>query len=89
VSALRVVLGDQLTPGLSSLRGIDPVRDVVLTAEVWDETTYFLLRHRDALDRNPRLALAYRTLAAMTEERRADITDHARKFLASPEMNPG
>jgi len=34
------VLGDQLTPGLSALRGFDPAHTVVLLAEVWDEATY-------------------------------------------------
>jgi deoxyribodipyrimidine photolyase-related protein len=51
----------------------------------WD----FLLEHREKLGRNPRLAVAYRTLAAMTDERRSEIRDDARTFLASPEMRPG
>ena len=38
--ALRLVLGDQLTDGLSALTDLDPARDVVLMAEVRDETTY-------------------------------------------------
>ena len=38
--ALRIVLGDQLTHGLSALDGIDPARDVVLMMEVAQETTY-------------------------------------------------
>ena len=33
-AALRVVLGDQLTPGLSALEGLDPARDRVLMMEV-------------------------------------------------------
>ena len=37
---LRMVLGDQLSAGLSSLRDLDPARDVVLMAEVRDECTY-------------------------------------------------
>ena len=41
--ALRLVLGDQLTRGVTSLRGADPDRDVILMAEVWDEATY--VRH--------------------------------------------
>jgi deoxyribodipyrimidine photolyase-related protein len=40
---LRLVLGDQLSLGLSSLRDLDPVRDVVLMAEVMGECTY--VRH--------------------------------------------
>jgi len=41
--ALRLVLGDQLTRSLSSLRDIDPVGDVILMLEVRDETTH--VRH--------------------------------------------
>ena len=37
------VLGDQLSPGLSSLRGRDKARTVVLMMEVAEETTY--VRH--------------------------------------------
>lgn len=37
---LRPVLGDQLSRGLSSLRDLDPARDVVLMAEVMAECTY-------------------------------------------------
>lgn len=37
---LRVVLGDQLSRGLSSLADLDKDRDVVLMAEVLDEATY-------------------------------------------------
>ena len=43
MSAIRFVLGDQLTRSLSSLRGIDPARDVVLMVEVAAEATY--VRH--------------------------------------------
>ena len=39
MSSLRFVLGDQLTPSLSALRGAAS-DDVVLMAEVADETTY-------------------------------------------------
>lgn len=41
--ALRLVLGDQLTPNVAALRDIDPARDVVLFAEVDGEATY--VRH--------------------------------------------
>lgn len=37
---LRVVLGDQLSRGLSALADLDPARDVVLLAEVMGECTY-------------------------------------------------
>ena len=39
-ATLRVVLGDQLTPGLSALEGLDPKRDRVLMMEVLAECTY-------------------------------------------------
>ncbi len=39
MSTLRIVLGDQLSRGLSSLRGAGP-GDVVLMMEVAEETTY-------------------------------------------------
>jgi deoxyribodipyrimidine photolyase-related protein len=42
-AAIRLVLGDQLTRSLSSLRDLDPARDVVLMAEVMAEATY--VRH--------------------------------------------
>jgi deoxyribodipyrimidine photolyase-related protein len=40
---LRVVLGDQLSESLSALADLDPATDIVLLAEVADETTY--VRH--------------------------------------------
>jgi len=40
---LRLVLGDQLTRGVSSLSDIDPSRDVVLMVEVAEEARY--VRH--------------------------------------------
>jgi len=43
VRNLIFVLGDQLTPTLSSLANADPQRDLVLLAELHDEATY--IRH--------------------------------------------
>jgi deoxyribodipyrimidine photolyase-related protein len=43
MTTLIPVLGDQLSPGLSSLAGADPATAVVLMMEVGDETTY--VRH--------------------------------------------
>ena len=43
VRNLVFVLGDQLSPGLSSLDGFDPARDLILMAEVRAEATY--VRH--------------------------------------------
>jgi len=40
---LILVLGDQLTPDITSLRGADKARDAILMCEVWDEATY--VRH--------------------------------------------
>jgi deoxyribodipyrimidine photolyase-related protein len=42
-SALRLLLGDQLTPAISSLRDCEPGTDTVLLAEVMAEATY--VRH--------------------------------------------
>ena len=41
--ALRVILGDQLSPSISSLDDIDAAADVILMAEVTEEATY--VRH--------------------------------------------
>jgi deoxyribodipyrimidine photolyase-related protein len=43
MTALRFVLGDQLTPSISSLNGLDRANDVVLMVEVQAEATY--VRH--------------------------------------------
>lgn len=40
---LILILGDQLTPDITSLRNADPTRDIVLMAEVTQEATY--VRH--------------------------------------------
>ena len=40
MKTLRLVLGDQLTRELASLKDIDRERDVILMAEVADETVY-------------------------------------------------
>ncbi|MGL4396179.1 MAG: cryptochrome/photolyase family protein [Hyphomicrobium sp.] len=37
---LILVLGDQLTPDISSLRDADKTQDVVILCEVWNEATY-------------------------------------------------
>ena len=37
---LRVILGDQLSLNISSLKGCDKQNDIILMCEVWDETTY-------------------------------------------------
>ncbi|NKX29037.1 cryptochrome/photolyase family protein [Rhodobacteraceae bacterium R_SAG6] len=40
MTRLVLVLGDQLSEGLSALKAADPARDVVIMAEVMDEGTY-------------------------------------------------
>ena len=39
MSSLRIILGDQLSFGISALVGLDPERDVVLMMEVMGENT--------------------------------------------------
>ena len=48
ISTLRLVLGDQLSPGLSALTGLESSRDVVLMAEVESEASY-VRHHRQKL----------------------------------------
>ena len=43
MSTLRLILGDQLTPDISSLKGADKSNDIILLCEVFDETVY--VRH--------------------------------------------
>ncbi len=62
--ALRVVLGDQLTPDVSSLRGGDRERDIVLMMEVSDETTY-VPHHKK------KVAFVLAAMRAFAEELRA------------------
>nr|WP_294507085.1 cryptochrome/photolyase family protein [uncultured Rhodopila sp.] len=40
IETLRVILGDQVSPEIAALEGLDPRHDVVLMAEVLDECTY-------------------------------------------------
>ncbi len=40
MSVLRVILGDQLSAGISALRGLHPASDIVLMMEVMAENTY-------------------------------------------------
>lgn len=49
----------------------------------WD----FLLRNRARLARNPRMAMPYRTLDAMSAERRAEIERDAKSILESEEFS--
>lgn len=40
MTTLRLILGDQLSMRLATLREADKAKDVLLMCEVWDETTY-------------------------------------------------
>jgi len=48
----------------------------------WD----FLVRNRDKLEKNPRLAMIYRTLAKMSDEKHALIASDSETFFNSTEM---
>jgi deoxyribodipyrimidine photolyase-related protein len=64
VQALRVVLGDQLTPALTALRGGDPKHDLILMTEVGEETTY--VRHH-----KKKIAFILAAMRAFAQELRA------------------
>lgn len=40
MTALRLILGDQLTSDIAALQGCDKENDIILMCEVWDEATY-------------------------------------------------
>jgi deoxyribodipyrimidine photolyase-related protein len=62
---LILVLGDQLTPNLSSLRPSDKLRDHVLMAELYEEATY-VPHHKK------KLAFIFSAMRHFAEELRAD-----------------
>lgn len=61
LSALRIVLGDQLTPGLSALREADPSQDTILMMEVMDEAVH--VRHH-----KKKIALILSAMRAFADE---------------------
>jgi deoxyribodipyrimidine photolyase-related protein len=63
--ALVLVLGDQLSPSISSLRASDRVQDVVLMCEVADEATY--VRHH-----KKKIAFVFSCMRHFAGELRAD-----------------
>jgi deoxyribodipyrimidine photolyase-related protein len=65
MTILRLVLGDQLTRGVSALRGLDTARDVVLMAEVHGEATY--VRHH-----KQKIAFLFSAMRHFAEELRAE-----------------
>lgn len=40
MSTLRIILGDQLSSTISSLKACDQSKDIILMCEVWEETSY-------------------------------------------------
>lgn len=62
---LRLVLGDQLSDGLSALEGLDSSRDLVLMAEVRDEATY-VKHHKQKI---ALIFAAMRSFASRLEDR--------------------
>ena len=64
-TTLILILGDQLTPGLSSLRGVRPDEAVVLMAEVAGEAGY-VLHHKK------KIAFLFSAMRHFAEELRAD-----------------
>lgn len=65
MNRLVLVLGDQLSEGLSALCAADPARDIVVMAEVSDETTY--VRHHPK-----KIALILASMRKFAQRLRAD-----------------
>jgi deoxyribodipyrimidine photolyase-related protein len=65
VTALRFVLGDQLTRDVSSLKGLDPATDTVLMVEVAAEATY--VRHHQQ-----KIAFIFSAMRHFAESLRAE-----------------
>ncbi|MGB1743113.1 MAG: cryptochrome/photolyase family protein, partial [Cycloclasticus sp.] len=40
MSSIRLILGDQLSQSISSLKDYNPDTDIILMCEVWNEATY-------------------------------------------------
>ena len=49
---------------------------------------YFLIKHKKKLESNPRLAMPYRTLAKMSNEKRQQILSDAKRFLTQLDNLP-
>ncbi len=77
---LRLVLGDQLSDGLSSLADIDPAVDVVLMAEVMDEATY--VRHH-----KQKLVLVFSAMRQFAERLRERGVEVCYVRLGDPEAS--
>jgi len=64
-ATLRFILGDQLSPAISSLSDLDRSRDVVVFAELWDEATY--VKHH-----KKKIAFLFSAMRHFADELRAD-----------------
>lgn len=76
--ALRLILGDQLTRGIASLKDLDPARDVVLMAEVMEEARY--VRHH-----KQKLVLVFAAMRNFAAELREEGVDVRYVALDDPE----
>jgi len=47
MSNIRLILGNQLSESISSLKGCNKDKDVILICEVWDEVKYCYKKFRD------------------------------------------
>lgn len=65
MTTLRLVLGDQLTASLASLRDADRASDVLFMCEVWEEATY--VRHHPK-----KIALVFSAMRHFAAERQAE-----------------
>ena len=64
-ATLRLILGDQLSPGISSLSDLDRDNDVVVMAELWDEATY--VKHH-----KKKIAFLFSAMRHFADELRGD-----------------
>ena len=81
VKRLVLVLGDQLSPGLSALAAGDPARDVVVMAEVRDEATY--VRHHAK-----KIAFLFAAMRNFAQELRSQGWTVAYSRYDDPETGP-
>lgn len=65
MTALCLILGDQLSRPISSLKNIDPSRDTILMCEVWEEATY--VKHH-----KKKIAFLFSAMRHFAEELRRD-----------------
>lgn len=82
---LILVLGDQLSPTISSLVGADKARDTILMCEVWGEATY-VHHHKKKIafvfSCMRHFALGLRAAGWRADYRRLDETGDAGSFTS-------